>query len=100
MHLACKSESTEIVSLLLDHNCDVSARQFDGRNALDVAVDENNPACVKILLKNSTWEQSMQNVTYTESGRRLCVLLGFKHIADKALIHSNVILLVLQYTFY
>ena len=63
MHLACRYGAADVVKLLLHYGCDVTASLCDGRNPLDVAIDESNEACVKILLEDESWIQSMKNVT-------------------------------------
>lgn len=53
LHLACLSQCTESVDLLLQHNADVNLIYKDGRTALHAAIVKESKSfeCAKLILK-------------------------------------------------
>ena len=83
LHLACQYGSSEMVKLLLERKSDVTARQVDGRNPLDVAIDGNHETCVRILIEDEKWKESLQNVTITPESCTIVV----KYLLFQAVSH-------------
>lgn len=61
MHEACLNGHPVVVSILLDHRADVTAKLSDGRNPLDCAIDQDEPECVQAILEHDSWKEALRN---------------------------------------
>nr|QQY02543.1 transient receptor potential cation channel 2 [Cryptocotyle lingua] len=70
LFLACRGGHVDVVNLLLDAGADPGIRvtkyhnQYAGWNALDIAIDANQFACVQAILKSEMWQSGLRNETY------------------------------------
>lgn len=67
LHLACKSGKLEMVALLLSWKAAPGVCLPDGRNALDVAIDNFHEDCALKLVEHDTWKDSLRNATKPEN---------------------------------
>ncbi|XP_076814332.1 transient receptor potential cation channel subfamily A member 1-like [Clavelina lepadiformis] len=61
LHLACYHGNDDLVKLFLEYDADVTVRLSDGRNPLDVALDERNESCARTLIEHVSWKRSLSN---------------------------------------
>ncbi|KAG5452791.1 Transient receptor putative cation channel sub A member 1 [Clonorchis sinensis] len=70
LFMACRGGHVDVVNLLLDAGADPGLcvtmyhKQYAGWNALDIAIDANQFACVQAILKSNMWESALRNETY------------------------------------
>nr|XP_018667617.1 transient receptor potential cation channel subfamily A member 1 homolog isoform X1 [Ciona intestinalis] len=69
LHIGCRKGCKEMVGLLLSWGADVSSRLLDGRNPLDVAIDNQCEDCARLLIEHASWEKSLSNVTLSAAGQ-------------------------------
>ena len=56
-----------MVRLLIKRKSNVCQRLRDGRNAMDLAIDNNHEECVLALIESRNWLACMKNATFSES---------------------------------
>ncbi|XP_053396630.1 transient receptor potential cation channel subfamily A member 1 homolog [Mercenaria mercenaria] len=62
IHYAAKNGHLEVVESLLNGECPWKKTK-DGRNCLDIAIDEKHEETVRVMIKNKNWKKFLQNTT-------------------------------------
>lgn len=61
LHIACEYGSSKLVKQLIEFDCDLFARNVDGYNCLEVAIEANNEEVVRFLIENDNCFDLMRN---------------------------------------
>jgi hypothetical protein len=72
LHIACEYGSSKIVKQLIEFDCDLFARNVDGYNCLEVAIEANNEEVVRYLIESDNCFDLMRNSQIRERKRTYC----------------------------
>jgi len=91
LHFACLKGFAEIAKFLLDSGAEIDHGDHDGETALLIAVRENKPTCVKLLLarKANTAMKATRDYVQPRTALDIAKLSSFEDIA--ALLASSAI---------
>ncbi|CAF4522440.1 unnamed protein product [Rotaria socialis] len=76
LHIACEYGSSKLAKQLIEFDCDLLARNVDGHNCLEVAIEANNEEVVRYLIENDNCFDLMRNSQIRKNKRHWYSLLA------------------------